>query len=309
LRQLASRYLYWLALPAMLLPGVILGWLLAGRLPLTLLLERTGLVTAEPFIVPAEAQGQLELYVLAGQSNMSGRGELAAVPVTHPQTFLFGNDYRWHLAAEPLDSNQDQVDLVSMESPTDEAGHGPGMAFALALLAANPKRQIGLIPCARGGTSLAEWSPSQATNTLYGACLQRIAAAGTQGRLAGVLFFQGENDALRADAFPSEQVRTGAGYGALFTAWIEQLRHDLDRPDLPVIFAQIGTNDRPEFFVNWELIQREQASVNLACTAMIKTEDLDLRDAVHFTSASYDEIGARFAQAYLALSNSTDCEG
>ena len=309
MRQQIPRLLFWLALPGALLVGIVAGWLLAGRLPLGLLLERAGVVTPATFVIPDEAQGQLELYVLAGQSNMSGRGELAAVPVTHPHIFLFGNDYHWRLAAEPLDDSRDQVDLVSMESPNDEAGYSPGMAFALALLADNPGRQIGLIPCAKGGTSLADWAPSWAGNTLYGACLQRIAAASMQGRLAGVLFFQGENDALRADAFPDDQVRTSDGYGALFTEWLTQLRRDLDRPELPIVFAQIGTNDRPEFFVNWELIQREQASVELPCTAMITTADLARRDAVHFTSASYDEIGARFARAYLELIDTTDCTG
>ena len=309
MRKLASRYLLWLAMPIILLLGVVAGWLLAGRLPLGLLLEQAGVVAPGPFIIPDKVQGQLALYVLAGQSNMSGRGELAAVPVTHPQIFLFGNDYHWHLAAEPLDDSRNQVDLVSMESPNDEASHSPGMAFALALLAADPAQQIGLIPCAKGGTSLMDWAPSRANNTLYGACLQRIAAASTQGRLAGVLFFQGENDALRADAFPEDQMRTSEGYGALFTNWLAQLRQDLDRPDLPIVFAQIGTNDWPEFFIHWEMIQHEQASVKLPCTAMITTADLARGDAVHFTSASYDEIGARFAKAYLELTTISDCTG
>ena len=45
MRQQIPRLLFWLALPGALLVGIVAGWLLAGRLPLGLLLERAGVVT------------------------------------------------------------------------------------------------------------------------------------------------------------------------------------------------------------------------------------------------------------------------
>ena len=181
----------WLIVLLLLGLSALTGWLLSQRLPPTLLLNRLGIVEETPFVIPVAAQGKLELFVLAGQSNMSGRGELSGDLPTHPGVFVFGNDYRWQLAQEPLDHSRDQVDLVSMEPPDDEAGYSPGMAFAFELLAQNPDRQIGLIPCAKGGTTIAEWAPSRATTSLYGSCLQRIHAARSMGQVAGILFFQG----------------------------------------------------------------------------------------------------------------------
>jgi len=72
-------------------------------------------------------------------------------------------------------------------------------------------------------------------------------------------------------------------------------------PDLPVIFAQIGTTTEPEIFINWEIVKKQQFAVQLPYVAMITTDDLALRDSVHFTPESYTEIGNRFATAYLTL--------
>ena len=47
----------------------------------------------------------LKVFILAGQSNMSGHDDLSdSVPSGHPRAFVFGNDYRWRQATEPLPS-------------------------------------------------------------------------------------------------------------------------------------------------------------------------------------------------------------
>lgn len=38
-------------------------------------------------------------------------------------------------------------------------GIGPGITFALDLLGGSPAVRVGLVPCAVGGTALAEWQP------------------------------------------------------------------------------------------------------------------------------------------------------
>jgi hypothetical protein len=63
--------------------------------------------------IPEEFQGKLSLFILAGQSNMSGRGDVPANQVADPLIFVFGNDYRWRVALEPIDSSEGQVDEVS----------------------------------------------------------------------------------------------------------------------------------------------------------------------------------------------------
>ena len=89
--------------------------------------------------------------------------------------------------------------------------------------------------------------------------------------------------------------------GAKFTRFVDDFRSDLSQPDLPVIFAQIGSTKSPKLYINWQEVQRQQEDVNLSSAAMIYTQDLPLKDDVHFTTASYQKIGERFADQFWKL--------
>jgi len=257
--------------------------------------------------LPPEFHGQMALFVLAGQSNMSGWAPLLAEQTLHPRAFLFGNDYRWRLAQEPTDHPEDQVDLVSLDRGSELPGTSPGLAFATRLLEFQPEMAIGLIPCAKGNTTIHQWRRSLDDGTLYGSCLKRIAAASTMGKIAGILFFQGEADALNPEIY-GERILSAEDYEERFNQFIEALRGDLNRPTLPIVFAQIGSQTAPEAFSNWEVVQQQQAAVDLPCVIMITTSDLSLYDGVHYTPESYQTIGRRFAEAYVRLLNEESCE-
>ncbi|MBX3058687.1 MAG: sialate O-acetylesterase [Anaerolineae bacterium] len=261
--------------------------------------------TRPPVGLPAEFHGRVALFVLAGQSNMSGWSPLPAEQTLHPRAYLFGNDYRWRLASEPTDHSEGQVDLVSLDSGSG-LGTSPGVAFATALLDEHPDMVVGLIPCAKGDTTLHQWRRSLGDDTLYGSCLKRIAAASMMGELTGFLFFQGEADALDP-VYYSERVLSAHDYGERFSQFIHDLRRDLAQPDLPIVFAQLGSPPSPEAFPHWLVIQEQQAAVNLPCVAMITTDDLSLHDGLHFTSESHQTIGQRFAAAYLELMKLQEC--
>jgi hypothetical protein len=90
----------------------------------------------------------LNVFLLIGQSNMAGRGRLDEVPsLQHAEVSMF-LDGRWIPAEEPLHTDK-----------PDFAGIGLGMSFAVELATRAAIAPIGLIPCAFGGTSLAEWMP------------------------------------------------------------------------------------------------------------------------------------------------------
>lgn len=248
--------------------------------------------------IPEAYQGNLQLFILAGQSNMSGRGDLPLLGTkADPRIFIFGNDYHWKLAAEPVDDSANQVDKVSEDL---DAGFGPALSFAAAILELHPDMAIGLIPCANGNSSIYEWRRSLSDNTLYGSCLKRLRAASPMGNLAGLLFFQGEADALdpkqnRKRNLSSDQWEDN------FTILVRDWRTDSSLPELPIVFAQIGTTRTPEKYPNWAIVQEQQQSVQLPFVEMITTKDLPLQDTVHFTTESYQIIGKRFAEAYLEL--------
>ena len=53
-------------------------------------------------VIPENFQGKLSLFILAGQSNIAGRGEMPEFQQTNSNVFVFGNDYRWKVALEPV---------------------------------------------------------------------------------------------------------------------------------------------------------------------------------------------------------------
>lgn len=248
--------------------------------------------------IPKEYQGRFKLFVLAGQSNMSGMGNISESEENiNSKVYVFGNDYRWKLAKEPIDDPTNQVDTVSEDQ---SAGFSPSMSFATTLLEQSPAHAIGLIPCAKGGSLIHEWRRDLSENMLYGSCLKRVRAASVMGDIAGFLYFQGEIDSVD----PQEDLKrifSPHQWADKFVIFIKNWRDDLSLPELPVVFAQIGTNTEPDRFKNWLIVKQQQTKVRLPFSAMITTDDLKLQDYVHFTTESYETIGRRFAKSYLKI--------
>jgi hypothetical protein len=252
------------------------------------------MINSQETEIPQEYHGGMRLFILTGQSNMVGWAPIPEGEPTDPRVYVFGKDYRWRIANHPIEDATNQVDMVSENRI---AGFGPAMDFALASLERHPDIVIGLIPCAKNSSGIIQWQRDLSDQTLYGSCLKRIRAASPMGEIAGILFFQGETDAVDPIRYPDPPPHPSE-WSALFTAFVTDLRNDLDQPDLPVVFAQIGSNWAPEVYPNWDFIMQQQASLQLPMSAMITTFDLPLHDGIHYTTDSYRIIGRRFAEAY-----------
>ncbi|HVJ88100.1 MAG TPA: sialate O-acetylesterase, partial [Caulifigura sp.] len=182
-----------------------------------------------------------------------------------------------------------QVDRVSLDVVV---GVGPGQAFGERWSELNAGQAVGLIPCAMGGTTIENWQRDEGASSLYGSMLRRCRAAAAEGEIRGVLFFQGESDAV------GDRVERWA---ELFVRWAGDLRSDLGKPELPIVFAQLGDGSQSVDPAEWRRLQEVQAGVMLAQCAMITTSDLPLSDDVHFTTDGYREVGRRFAEAMHRL--------
>ena len=239
------------------------------------------------------------VFILAGQSNMSGRGDLGELPPGFPahgeRLANFNNAYVWTTARAPLDDPQGQKDACSLDP---FPGVGPGVAFGERLCELMPGIRVGLVPCARGGATLAAWAPAQGARTLYGSSLQRAAQAAKQGRVGGVLFYQGESDTASraaAEAWPKH-------FADLVAAW----RRDLGDPHLPVVFAQLCALGKDlahdPLYRYWDLLKEKQAAIRLPRVLMVRSDDLPLKpDGLHLSTAGQMILGQRMAQAMHRL--------
>jgi len=218
----------------------------------------------------------------------------APLPEPLASVHVFGNDEKWHEGREPVDFAEGQLDLVSADPG---AGAGPSIAFAAALRHRRPDLVIGLVPCAKGGSSLAEWRRDLSRDTLYGSCLARAKAARAMGHIAGLLFFQGEADAV-APALAAPRRPDPSGWARAFEAFVESIRRDLDAPDLPIVFAEIGRSPGNEaHFPAWDEVKAQQRLIALPRVTRIRTDDLGPAGGLHHDYEGYRAIGERFAEA------------
>jgi hypothetical protein len=304
----------WISYLVILLAGIMAGMILQKYVGLGNILRAVSipyptasapvLATVLPVEIPVEYQGRMHLFILAGQSNMVGWAPIPEGEKTDPRIFVFGKDYRWRIADHPIESAFHQVDVVSENRV---AGFGPAMDFAFASLERHPEIVIGLIPCAKNSSGIIEWQRDLSDQTLYGSCLKRVRAASQMGKISGLLFFQGESDAMDPNVSPTPQPHS-SDWSELFTTFVTNFRTDLGQPDLPVVFAQLGPKIVPEAVPNWDVVKAEQVSVQLPISTMITTDDLPLKDELHFTTDSYRMIGRRFAVAYWDLVEKSDSQ-
>jgi len=242
-----------------------------------------------------EGTTQLDLFLLMGQSNMKGRGVMPDEPKRDPRMVMMHlKDDQWYLARHPLHLTGDAKSFKGH----DNAGVGPGLAFAETLAAANPKSATGLVPCAVGGSSIMLWLKGA---KLYDEALRRAklalqTTAPVKARIRGVIWLQGEADA-RPESLPQHAGR--------LRTMIESLRADLALPGLPFIACTIGEmRDEPQLAnlkaMNEILLALPKSVPRTAC---VDARDLKthIGDNVHFDTAAQNEIGRRFAAKLLGL--------
>lgn len=245
-----------------------------------------------------------DLWVLAGQSNMEGYGDLVDVSPTHPLVMALGMDGHWTQAEEPLHWLVDSPDPVHSGDPATRGersaeqhkkrpkGAGLGLPFAAELAQATGV-PVGLIPCAHGGTSMAQWNPAkkhEAGDSLYGSMIRQVGLAG--GKVKGVLWYQGESDANL------EAVQV---FRQTFVDFIGAVRSDLGQSDLPFYYVQIGRFIREGDPAPWNTVQNDQLKVAEAVpnTAVISVIDLELDDLIHVGTQGLKRVGRRLAKVAL----------
>jgi len=256
---------------------------------LWILLPGTAQLHADDQSVKLPPKEKFFLFLLAGQSNMAGRGVVSEEDRTpHPRVLMLNQQNQWVPAADPVHFDKPKV-----------AGTGLGKTFGMIIAETNPDITVGLIPCAVGGTPIDRWEPGAEDSFTkthpWDDCMTRIKPALEVGTLKGILWHQGEGDA---------NPQRAPYYLEKLTSLVRRFRQELGDPQVPFVLGQLGQFEgRP-----WTNSTRQvdQAMHDLVKqvprTALVSSEGLrDKGDHVHFDSAAYRELGKRYAEAYLKI--------
>jgi hypothetical protein len=234
-------------------------------------------------------KAQFHLFLLAGQSNMAGRGD-----VEQQDRSLLANV----LALDATGRWVPAVDPLHWDKPG--AGTGLGRSFAVDYLRQHPGVTVGLIPAACGGSPISSWEPGQYFDQTkshpYDDALSRARRAQENGTLHGILWHQGESD---------RSPELAERYEPALTALIARFRKDLAAPSLPVLIGQLGQFagagpwDEPSRRV--DSAQRNVAG-RIPFVAFVPSDGLTSKaDNLHFDARSLREFGKRYAAAFAAL--------
>lgn len=251
-----------------------------------------------------------KLVLLAGQSNMSGRGYLTENDIFEiPALTALRWDKVWIPAVDPY--NYDRINLLGLNESSDpfeetgltcgskrRCGVGPGRAFGRLMLEKFPGSEVGLVPTSVGGTAIAAWMPGgkdpYSERHPYDDALDMARFAMQSGKIEVILWHQGESDVVpKTENYKDKLIEV-----------ICNFRRDLDLADVPVILGGLGTFLNPERFAARDeydaLIQ--QAAAELPHAGFVSAEGLNHRgDNLHFDTPSQYELGKRYFEEYCRL--------
>ncbi|MES1197751.1 MAG: sialate O-acetylesterase [Chitinophagaceae bacterium] len=224
------------------------------------------------------------IFILAGQSNMAGRGFVQpADTVSSINVLTLGKDNEWLYAKEPLHYYE----------PT-RTGLDCGLSFGKTISKLYGKNiTIGIVPCAIGGSSIEQWlgDSTYRNVTLYSNLLKKAKVASQYGTIRGILWHQGESNAT-ASSYKN--------YKKKLQSFIQKLRNDLGNAYLPFYAGELASFLNKATYTAADSVNRDLHILSETMNKMfiINTSDLtSLKDTLHFDSRSQRLMGKRFARA------------
>ncbi|HEY0258194.1 MAG TPA: sialate O-acetylesterase [Candidatus Methylacidiphilales bacterium] len=252
-----------------------------------------------------------DVFLLAGQSNMDGRGSkkqlvgpLAKWALPRPDILIAYSSSSLHGPVcssggwKPLEPGYSAPGGKQRDTVVLPGGSfGPEVSFGATLADGMSGKHIALIKFAEGGTNLKrDWNPTN-PGLLHDqfvafvkASLLALTQRGDTYQIDGLAWHQGEGDADEAPAVYQQQL----------TDLIRVFRADFSTPDLPVVLGEIFENGKRESIRTAQLaICQAVPQAYFASSGGLTTVDKD----THFNGPSQIELGRRMAKALLSRTN------
>ncbi len=253
-------------------------------------------------VYSAGEEGEYDVYLLIGQSNMAGRGEMKDEDhTTIPNVYLLDSEGKPVPATNPMN-------IYSSIRKTDAVqAMGPGASFAK-VIAEKTGRKVLLVVNARGGSSINDWrknlvsyikvgdSAEYTSVSFYGEALRRARQAMQYGALKGIIWHQGCSDQ------DDEQ------YVAKLTYMVDDFRKDLGA-DVPFIAGQLGGwrssaagfNERLTRIHNYIIWTDWVSSDGCQPIVTASSNGQPDKEDPHFDRSSQIIMGQRYAQKILDM--------
>ena len=235
-------------------------------------------------------------FLLIGQSNAAGRGFLEdAAPLDHCNGRLkVQRNGLWLKMFRPVNPDRSFSGTCLAES------------FAKEYAMEHPLCEVGIIPCADGGTTISQWQPGE---ILFDNALNCARLAMRTSTLKGILWHQGEGDC---------SAEKSALYRERFERLMDALRLELGMPDLPILVGALGDYlpnrlESPNLGAHYQSINTVLRSIGNEYhrCAFVGAEGLGSNpDNLHFSAEALHEFGIRYYRAYRAFDDEpSDAEG
>lgn len=225
--------------------------------------------------------GEYDLFLLIGQSNMAGRGTMLPADTVAMEGVLLLDS-----VGQPVPASNPLNRYSSIRKGLGIQQVGPGCGFARRLRAATGRRIL-LVVNARGGSSLREWMPE---GTYFSEAVRRTREAMRFGRLRAILWHQGESDSSQPE-----------GYLTRLNVLVDSLRRALQAPEVPFIAGEIAPWHKNAARFN-PLIRC--ICDTIACSGWVSSAGCTpLRDEQdpHFDRTSQLLLGERYAEKVLEM--------
>ena len=215
-------------------------------------------------------------FLLIGQSNAGGRGFPGEVPpIPNDPIFVLRNG-RWRPMYVPVNADRVTSGICLIESFAEAYARDKGV-------------DVGIIPCADGGSCLDQWAPGE---LLFDHACYMAELASRTSVISGVLWHQGESDTAE-DRYPF--------YEEKLSVILEAFRKKLNLPDVPFLLGGLGDylKDCPRGPKYQNYVHVNAALRSLAektpMTGFVSAEGLGANpDNLHFSAPALREFGLRY---------------